>query len=55
MKILRTGALLIFLSILLVAVGGYIGGATGLKIALLVAVVMNGVSYFYSDQIPLSS
>ena len=55
MKILRTGALLIFLSILLVIVGGYIGGANGLKIALFVAVVMNGVSYFYSDKIALSS
>jgi heat shock protein HtpX len=55
MKILRTGALLIFLSILLVIVGGYIGGASGLKIALFAAVVMNGVSYFYSDKIALSS
>jgi len=55
MKILRTGALLIFLSILLVMVGGYIGGAGGLKIALGIAVVMNGVSYFYSDKIALRS
>jgi heat shock protein HtpX len=55
MKILRTGVLLIFLSILLVIVGGYIGGANGLKIALFVAVVMNGVSYFYSDKIALRS
>jgi heat shock protein HtpX len=55
MKILRTGALLIFLSILLVIVGGYIGGANGLKIALFIAVVMNGVSYFYSDKIALRS
>jgi heat shock protein HtpX len=55
MKILRTGVLLIFLSILLVMVGGYIGGAGGLKIALCIAVVMNGVSYFYSDKIALSS
>jgi len=55
MKILRTGALLIFLSILLVMVGGYIGGAGGLKIALGIAVVMNGVSYFYSDKIALAS
>jgi heat shock protein HtpX len=55
MKILRTGALLILLSVLLVTVGGYIGGANGLKIALLIAVVMNGVSYFYSDKIALAS
>jgi heat shock protein HtpX len=38
-----------------VTVGGYIGGANGLKIALLIAVVMNGVSYFYSDKIALAS
>jgi heat shock protein HtpX len=55
MKILRTGVLLIFLSILLVMVGGYIGGASGLKIALGIAVLMNGVSYFYSDKIALRS
>jgi len=55
MKILRTGALLIFLSILLITVGGYVGGPGGLKIALGIAVVMNGVSYFYSDKIALAS
>src|SRR5277367_4123009 len=55
MKILRTGALLVFLSILLVLVGGYIGGANGLKIALVIAVLLNGVSYFFSDKIALSS
>lgn len=55
MKILRTGVLLIFLSILLVMVGGYIGGASGLKIAFGIAVLMNGVSYFYSDKIALRS
>jgi heat shock protein HtpX len=55
MKLLRTGALLILLSVLLVTVGGYIGGANGLKIALVIAVLMNGVSYFFSDKIALSS
>src|SRR5271155_5368127 len=55
MKILRTGALLILLSVLLVMVGGYFGGANGLKIALFIAVVMNGVSYFFSDKIALAS
>jgi heat shock protein HtpX len=55
MKILRTGFLLIALSILLVTVGGYVGGANGLKIALVLAVLMNGVSYFYSDKIALAS
>ena len=41
MKILRTGALLILLSVLLVTVGDYIGGANGLKIALFIAIAMN--------------
>jgi heat shock protein HtpX len=55
MKILRTGALLILLSVLLVIVGGSIGGANGLKIALCIAVAMNGISYFFSDKIALAS
>jgi heat shock protein HtpX len=55
MKILRTGFLLILLSMLLVVVGGAIGGRSGLKIALGIAVVMNGISYFFSDKIALSS
>jgi len=55
MKILRTGLLLIGLSILLVLVGGWLGGQNGLKIALAIAVVMNGISYFFSDKIALAS
>jgi len=55
MKILRTGFLLILLSVLLVFAGGAIGGQTGLKIALGMAVVMNGISYFFSDKIALAS
>src|ERR1700687_1891801 len=55
MKILRTGALLILLSVLLVIAGGAIGGQTGLKIALGFAVLINGISYFFSDKIALMS
>src|SRR5712692_11855698 len=55
MKILRTGALLILLSVLLVVAGGAIGGPNGLKIALGFAVLMNGISYFFSDKIALAS
>src|ERR1700684_2613473 len=55
MKILRTGVLLILLSVMLVVVGGAIGGQNGLKIALAIAVVMNGISYFFSDKIALAS
>jgi heat shock protein HtpX len=55
MKILRTGVLLILLSVLLVIAGGWIGGQNGLKIALAIAVLMNGVSYFFSDKIALKT
>ena len=55
MKILRTGFLLVALSVLLVFVGGAIGGQNGLKIALGFAVVMNAFTYFFSDKIALWS
>jgi heat shock protein HtpX len=55
MKVLRTSAVLIFLSVLLVVAGGAIAGPQGLKVALLFAVLMNGISYFFSDKIALKS
>ena len=55
MKVLRTGFLLILLSVLLVIVGGALGGRSGMQIALVVAVLMNGVSYFFSDKIALKT
>jgi heat shock protein HtpX len=55
MKVLRTGAILILLSVVLVVFGGAIGGRGGLQIALGIAVVMNFVSYFFSDKIALTS
>src|SRR5271157_495189 len=55
MKVLRTGILLILLSVLLVLVGGAIGGRGGMQIALVIAILMNGVSYFFSDKIALRS
>src|SRR5471030_2341427 len=55
MKILKTGVLLMVLSVLLVLAGGAIGGQNGLKIALGIAVAMNGISYFFSDKIALKS
>ena len=55
MKVLRTGLLLILLSVLLVIVGGALGGRSGMQIALVIAVLMNGVSYFFSDKIALKS
>ncbi|HXT77244.1 MAG TPA: zinc metalloprotease HtpX [Candidatus Eisenbacteria bacterium] len=55
MKILKTGALLILLSVLLVVAGNALAGPTGMKVALAFAVVMNAVSYFFSDKIALLS
>jgi heat shock protein HtpX len=55
MKVLRTGFLLILLSVLLVIVGGALGGRSGMQIALVIAVLMNGISYFFSDKIALKS
>lgn len=55
MKLLRTGLLLILLSVLLVLAGKAIAGARGMQIALGIAVIMNGISYFFSDRIALLS
>lgn len=55
MKLLRTGFLLILLSVLLVIAGGAIGGRNGLQFALAFAVLLNGVAYFFSDKIALTS
>ena len=55
MKVLRTGAILILLSVLLVVAGGAIGGRGGMQIALVMAALMNFISYFFSDKIALAS
>src|SRR5882757_2855624 len=55
MKVLRTGAILILLSMLLVIAGGAIGGRGGLQIGLAIAVLMNFSAYFFSDKIALAS
>lgn len=55
MKVLRTGALLILLSVLLVIVGGALAGRGGMQMALVIAILINGVSYFFSDKIALKS
>ena len=55
MKIIRTGAILIVMSVVLVVAGGALGGRGGMQIALVIAVVMNFVSYFFSDKIALRS
>jgi heat shock protein HtpX len=55
MKILRTAFLLAALSILLVLVGERFGGPNGMALGLIIAVVMNGLAYFFSDKIALMS
>ena len=52
---IKTAALLGLLSAAFILIGGAIGGARGLTIGLIIAVVMNGISYFYSDRIALAS
>jgi heat shock protein HtpX len=55
MRIFRTGILLIILTVLLVIAGDALAGPTGMKIALAFAVVMNAISYFFSDKIALKT
>src|ERR1700751_3669843 len=55
MRIFRTGLLLIVMSVLLVVAGGALAGQRGMELALIFAVIMNGISYFFSDKIALRS
>ena len=50
---LKTAMLLAFLSALLIVAGGAVGGQAGVAIALVLAVVMNFGSYWFSDKIVL--
>ena len=50
----KTAFLLTLLTLLLMAIGRYFGGQNGMILALVLAAVMNFVSYFYSDKIALS-
>ncbi len=52
---LKTAALLGLLSAIILGIGYLFGGSGGLVIAFIVALGMNGVSYFYSDKIALRS
>jgi heat shock protein HtpX len=55
MRAVKTLFLLTALTILLVLGGDAIAGQQGMTIALIIAVVMNGGAYFFSDKIALSS
>ena len=54
MNLFKTIALLTTLTLILVAAGGILGGAGGALLALIIAGVMNFVSYWYSDRIVLA-
>ena len=53
MNTLKTVVLLTFMTVLLVFVGAAIGGQNGMIIAFMMALVMNFVSYWFSDKIVL--
>jgi heat shock protein HtpX len=55
MKAIKTTLLLTALSILLLFGGRALAGQQGMTIALLIAIVMNGGAYFFSDKIALAS
>ena len=55
MKTFKTAFLLTALTLLLLFVGEALGGRNGMTIALMMAVAMNGVAYFFSDKIALAS
>lgn len=55
MKTIKTALLLTALTLLLIFGGEAIKGPMGMTIGLVIAVVMNGVSYFFSDKIALAS
>ena len=53
MNTLKTTYLMALLTVLLVTAGGAMGGEGGMMLAFLFALVMNGVSYWFSDKIVL--
>jgi len=55
MRAIKTLFLLTALTLLLVLGGDAIAGQQGMTIGLVIAVVMNGVAYFFSDKIALKS
>jgi heat shock protein HtpX len=55
MRAVKTLFLLTALTILLVLAGDAIAGQQGMTFGLIIAVVMNGVAYFFSDKIALKS
>jgi len=55
MKTFKTAFLLTALTILLLFIGQVLGGRGGMTIALGIAILMNGIAYFFSDKIAIAS
>jgi heat shock protein HtpX len=55
MNQMKTFILITAMTGLLVWIGGYYGGQSGMVLALVIGLVMNGISYFFSDKIVLAS
>jgi heat shock protein HtpX len=55
MRVLKTLVMLTALTMLLVLGGEALAGQRGMTLGLIIAVVMNGVAYFFSDKIALKS
>lgn len=55
MKTLKTAFLLTALTLLLLGLGQVFGGERGMTVALVLAILMNGTAYFFSDKIALAS
>jgi heat shock protein HtpX len=54
MNTLKSTALLVLLTLLLILIGGRIGGQNGMVLAFVLSLAMNGFAYFYSDKLALS-
>jgi heat shock protein HtpX len=52
-NVFKTAFLLVLMTLLLMAVGELVGGPRGMMVALMLAVVLNFVSYWFSDKIVL--
>ena len=50
---IKTTLLMVTLTLMLIAIGGILGGKTGMTFALIIAFGMNFISYWFSDKIVL--
>lgn len=54
MNFIKTTLLLVIMAALLIWIGGLIGGPRGAMVAFIFAILLNGISYWYSDRIVLA-